>query len=169
MIFIIIPTITANAQKEEYTIKTVYIEKFTRFITWPDSILTLNTDEPLVFSIYGDTPISEIASEIFSTHTIKGKKVEFRLLNNLDDINSSHILFISKIDEKELEKLLETVSGKPILTISDTKNYEKKGVMINFIITSGRINFIINKASINKTPLHFSHLLLKQAAKLITK
>ena len=165
--FIIIPITTANAQNEEYTIKTVYIEKFTRFITWPDSILTSNTDKPLVFSIYGDTPISEIASAIFSTHTIKGKKVEFRQLNNLDDVGSSHILFIGEIDEKELEKLLVTLSGKPILTIGDTKNYEKKGVMINFIITGGRINFVINKVSINKTPLHFSHLLLKQAAKLI--
>ncbi len=156
----------AIAQNEEYTIKAVYIEKITRFVTWPDSLIAKKT-EPVIFAIYGHSEMTEVAEQLYQNYKIKGKEVKIKIINDLNEINSADILFISKTSDDEVERILEILDNKPILTIGDTKKYAKKGVMINFVILDDRIKFEINKTSVDKALLHFNHLLLKQAEKII--
>ena len=156
------------AQNEEYTLKAVYIEKLTRFISWPYSAFKFNSGDSIVFGIYGETALTEIAKQLYKDREIKSKKVKIVQLNDSSDFSKCNILFISNLPENKLYSLFDRLYGKPILTISDTKEYAEKGIMINFIIRNGRIKFEINKAVVDKSPLYFNHLLLSQAIKVIT-
>jgi hypothetical protein len=160
--FLIIPIIVFS-QTEEYTIKAVFLERFTRFIEWPGESEINDTTKPFVISVIGKNPFGNILEETYSAQKILNKNVEIRYISKIDQIEKTNILFISKSKDKELSKILSYTKGKPILTVGDTKGFAKKGVMINFYLSSGKLRFEINETAVKESGLSMSYLLLQVA------
>ena len=151
------------ADGEEYdidTIKAVFLERFTRFIKWPEEVL--NDKGPFVIAIAGQTPVEKKLKEVYRTRKILGLEVEIINIEE-DPIPKCHILFIGELSEGELGRLLAASTGRPVLTVSDTRGFAQKGVRINFFSMDSRLRFEINESSIRSSGLNVSYLLLKQA------
>ena len=162
-IMMVFPSII-NAQAHEYTIKAIFLERFTRFVEWPEESLALDTSQPFIIGIIGDTPLKYIVKEIYSSQKIKDKEVKIHFIsNNIKEIKKCHLLFITKSQEKNLSKILSYTSNKPILTVSDTDGFADKGVLINFYIQENKVRFEINKSAVKKSGLYMSHMLYKLA------
>ena len=157
---------SAFAQIKEYTLKTVFIEKFTRFVEWPAESEIDDTSKPFIFGVIGENPFESTFKEIFSTKNIRDKKVEIRSISNFNEISQCDLLFISSVTQKKLSTILSFTKNKPILTISDSKGFAEAGVLINFYILNNKIRFEINERAIRESGLNFSYLLLK-AAKIV--
>lgn len=151
------------AQASEYVLKAVYLEKFTRFISWPEESLANNPDEPFVIGVIGRTPLSANLEQIYSTQKINSKKVEIRKVSNLYEIESVQILFIAETERKNLQNILTLTKNLPVLTISDASNFAEKGVLINFYEESNNLRFEINETAVLKSPLQMSFYLLNSA------
>ena len=160
--FLIIPIIVFP-QTEEYTIKAIFLERFTRFTEWPEESEINDTIKPFVISVIGKNPFGNIMEETYSTQKILNKNVEIRYISKIDQIEEINILFISKSKEKELSKILSYTKDKPILTVGDTKGFAEKGVMINFYLSSGKLRFEINESAVKEPGLSMSYLLLQVA------
>ena len=60
--------------------------------------------------------------------------------------------------------ILEQVRGRSVMTISDTKGFGHKGVLINFYITDrGTLHFEINSTVLKQSSLKINLLLLEIA------
>ncbi len=152
-----------HAQTDEYLLKAGFLEKFTRFIEWPGETNIADNTKPFVISVIGENPFDKKLDQIFETTKIKNRKVEIRYISELEEIQDSHILFITKSKEKQLSGILSLTQGKPVLTVSDTDGFGEKGVRINFFIEQNKIRFEINKDAIQKSGLQISYLLLNIA------
>jgi len=157
-----LPVVTL-AQTGEYNIKAVFIERFTRYIEWPEESAVSDTSQPFVLGIIGKNPFGSVLEEIYSTQRIRKKKVIIRYISKLDEIKGCNLLFLSESEKKELSKILSFSRKRPILTVSDTKDFAGKGVAINFVIIEGKIKFEINKSAIDNVGLKVSSQLLKLA------
>ncbi|HCL00743.1 MAG TPA: DUF4154 domain-containing protein [Candidatus Marinimicrobia bacterium] len=161
-ILFLVPVITLS-QLEEYVIKAVFLERFTRFIEWPDSIAMPDTSKPFVIGIVGKNPFGATLNDLYSTQKIKNKPVQIRRIDNLNQINNCHLLFISKISKNKLNQILSITRYSPILTIGDSENYAKYGVLINFYVVDDKVRFEINETAVRSSGLKFSYLLFKAA------
>ena len=154
---------SAFSQPVEYTLKAVYIEKFTRFIEWPDSCNMDDKEKPFIIATLGETPFKKSLNNIFSIQKIYEKPVKIIHLNSPKPGEKCHILFISGEMQDIVESITDELGDKPVLTIGDTPGYCKKGVLINFFIEDDKLYFAINEESVEKSPLDFSFYLLNMA------
>ncbi|MEE9119646.1 MAG: YfiR family protein, partial [Calditrichia bacterium] len=142
-----LPVVT-RAQTSEYTIKAAFLERFTRFVEWPEESAVSDTTESFVLGVIGENPFGSILEQLYATQKVKNKEVEIQSLSNLDEISGCHLLFISKSKEKELSKILSLTKDKPILTISDANGFAENGVLINLYLAENKIRFEINETAV---------------------
>ncbi len=153
--------IKANAQANEYLLKAGYIEKIIHFIEWPE--IQNNNDSIFKIDVFGDEKFNYALGEIFNKVNAKDKKVKIRTVKNIEDITACQMLVISKIKQGDLNKLLNYVKGKPILTISDSEGFAEAGCFINFYEYENKLRFEINQKSMEDAGFTVDYRLLKVA------
>lgn len=151
------------SQASIYVLKAVYLEKFSRFITWPKESLIDNPDEPFIIAVIGETPLTENLIQIYAIQKIKNKRVIIKNIHNLNEIQGSHILFIAESEKKNIDQIIAITKQQPILTIGETKGFAEKGVLINFFEKDNKLRFEINETAVLKSPLQMSFYLLNSA------
>lgn len=160
--FLLISTLV-NAQVDEFDIKAAFVERFTRFIEWPESNEENKKEESFkIFSI-GANSFGDALDRLFKTAKIKNRNVEIIYTNNINEIENANLLFINSMRDDQLKEILGKIKNKPILTISDSKGFAKQGVHINMVIESDYIRYEINQEALNESGLKVNSLLLASA------
>jgi hypothetical protein len=154
---------TGFSQTNVNTLKAVYLEKFSRFITWPEECNMTDINQPFIISILGKTELTESLNLVYSQQEIYNKRVIIKEIQDLKEIEGSHILFIAESEKKNTPKILLITNGLPILTVSATEGFAQKGVLINFFEENNRLRFEINETAVLKSPLKMSYYLLSTA------
>jgi hypothetical protein len=80
-------------------------------------------------------------------------------------LQNCHILFLSQSEKERLPRILGTVRGVPVLTVSETRHFLEAGGMINFVHVDGRVRFEINEAAAQQGGLKISSQLLALATR----
>lgn len=156
-------------QEQEYTVKAAFILKFTNFVNWPDK---LSGVEKFTMCFTGRHKFSDQILTTLSTQRVKNRNI--RILKNVKDENlignnpnGCNLIFIGRTDKDTLRNTLQTISGKPILTVGDRKDFASLGGMIElFVNKSNSINFKINKKSADLSQLSMNSKLLELAKKV---
>ena len=147
-----------SAQTSENTLKAVYMEKFSRFVTWPE-----DTHERFIITIYGKSPLTQSIKQIYSIQKIKGREVVVKEADVMAEIGETHILYIASNQKQDIPLLLSYIRGRPILTVSHGEGFAKKGVIINFFVEQNRLRFEVNEEALLQSPLQMSFYLLNSA------
>ena len=146
----------------EYQLKAAYIEKFTHFIRWPN--LPAGGENPRFrITILGEDPFGRYIDELFRTVAVKAMPVEIRRIRKIEELDSTHILFICRSEKDRLKRILERVRHRPILTIGDTPGYAEAGVILNLFKKDNYIRFEANLTAIADSGLEVNSRLLKLA------
>lgn len=156
---LIFSTLIFAQRKNEYKIKAVYLEKLTHFVEWPDSLLK---GKFFKIGIVGEDPFKGLVEKSYRNHKILNKKVKVEHIDKVENLDY-HILFISESEKPHLNKIIDKVKDKPILTIADTKGFAKEGVIINIITTKRGIEFVVNKSSEEQSGISISIRFMKYA------
>lgn len=151
------------AQTQEYTVKAVFLERFTRFIEWPEEMAISDSSLPFILGVIGKNPFGSLLDEIYSAQKIRNKEVKIRSISVLKEIAGCHLLFISESKKKELSEILSFTRKKPILTIGDSEGFTEAGVLINLYLEQDKIRFEINESAFRESGLSISYLLLQRA------
>jgi len=147
-------------QAPEHLLKAGFIEKFTHFVDWPASVQ--GGENAMKIAILGKSRIEPALREIFT----KTKNPDVSIINitSVLEIEDCKILFISNtVTPEMLDKVLQYTKGKPVMTISDTKGYCHKGVLLNMIVVDDYVRYEINKGVLDVSGLKMSSLLLNSA------
>jgi len=165
MLLVLISPSRLFCVKDEYYRKAALFKVFSQYIQWPKNSDVNDRSKPFVIGVIGKNPFGSILEAAYSReeNKIKDKKVEIRYILKMEEIESCHILFISKSVDMELEEILAITRGKPILTIGETKGYAEKGVLFNLYISRDEIRFEINALALRESRLIPSSQLLSVA------
>jgi YfiR/HmsC-like len=152
-----------RAEELEYPVKVEFIERFTRFITWPAESFR-GADGPFMLCVLGDTAITPPFERLARERRLKDRRVELRRLRATDDVSACHLLFLAGGERTHLKQVLARASGKPILTVADSEGFAHEGVIINlFLDEEGHVRFEICSPELKKSGLKVSAQLLRLA------
>ncbi len=146
-----------NASTQD-KLKAVFIYHFTKYVEWPDD--GTNTFD---ITVFGDSRITKPLRKIAAKQKVKKRNIRVKKVDDVQEIEQCHILFISESKEEKLKDILKKAESLKILTIGSSDGLAKKGVAINFIIIKGRMKFEINTDAMARIELKLSSQLLKLA------
>jgi hypothetical protein len=147
------------ASRSVEELKTMYIERFTRFIEWPSGALPAAA--PFVVCIQGSGGAAGDLGSMAASRQFKERSCEVRRVRAGSSLGGCHLLYIAPSEAPRLVQILEAVSGKPVLTVGDSQGFAERGVLINLFEESGYLRFDINMAAVQASPLKFSSRLLR--------
>lgn len=159
-IYIILLSVLAfnsNAQTTANLLKAGFLEKFARFSEWPQQGMGDSFD----IYVIGESPFDNELEQLYHNVLIKELPVKIHYTSSVIEIQSCEILFICASEKPSLNRILEQVKNTATLTISDTKNFGKQGVIINFYTTlQNTMHFEINTHALSQSALKIEPMLL---------
>tara|TARA_R110001592_G_scaffold117579_4_gene319665 strand:- start:497 stop:1033 length:537 start_codon:yes stop_codon:yes gene_type:complete len=150
----------------EYDIKAAYLINFVRYIEWPDTSFE-REDSPFILGVLGKNPFGEALAHLAAEQKDGNRAIEVRISDNVDELKTSHLVFICAASEGDVASGLRVFEGKSVLTVGEQKGFLEKAGVINFLIVDTRVKFEINLKAARKQELKISAQLLKVAAKVI--
>lgn len=152
----------AQSKAAEYQVKAIFLYNFTQFVDWPEAAFE-NSEAPFVIGILGDDPFGNyldrtVEGERIGTHPIKVKRC-----GDLRSAMSCHMLYINSNDREWLRTILNAVSEKNILTVSDDPYFNSLGGIIRFYTEENKIKLQINLPRSKEAQLNISSKLLSVA------
>jgi hypothetical protein len=160
-----VPGLLGAQTAPEYDVKAAFLYNFTKFVDWPSDAFP----DPgnLKICVLGENPFGG------SLQTLAGEQVGNRKLtvvrtDSLAKPAGCQILFISRSERENLNKILTAVGDAPVLTVADSNGFADRGVMINFVLEGSKVRFEINTGAADRAGIKISSKLLQLAKKVVT-
>ncbi len=155
LLIAIIPLNGFTKYEKDYKFHTVFVYNFTKYIEWP-----VKTDQ-MTIGIYNATDdVLESFKRMADLKSTPTQKFVIKNIKNAAESTDCHILFIPEDQSSKFQDLMDKLSGKPILVITEQPGLIKKGSLINFITTNGKLNIELNRSACEKAGLKVSGQLL---------
>ena len=94
--------------------------------------------------------------------TVRGRRLQVVRLQDLGE-TSCDILFISESERRRLDELLSSLTGQPVLTVSEVAGFAGRGGMVNFVLERKKVRFEIDVDAVDRAGLEVSAKLLRVA------
>ncbi|MEZ5359763.1 MAG: YfiR family protein [Candidatus Zixiibacteriota bacterium] len=151
------------AQTSEYTMKAIYLERFSRFIDWPKVADIEDTSRPFILTVIGENPFGESLAAVFKDQKILKKQVIISYVDSVEHIDSCHMLFIASSEKNNIDHIIDRVKDLGVLTVGDTEGFAEKGVLINLYLAEGKVRFEVNEAAVKESEFNISYHLMRMA------
>lgn len=162
------PVSAARGQEHaaEYKIKAAYLYKFCDYVEWPEAAFDA-PDSPLVIGVLGADDMAADLADIVRGRRVKGRSVEVKVLQPGEPVEGMQVLFIAGSDQQSLAGITAEARERSILTITELKDFDHAGSVINFVIIGDRVRFDVALDSAHLSNLRISSRLLAVARNVI--
>lgn len=151
----------AQPQPTEDAVKAAFIPKFARYVQWPAGARPAGR-EPYQLCVIGRDPFGMQLERSAASELIDGRAVAVRRIASVNQAAGCHLAYVRGGDAHETARLLQALSGRPILTITDSRAGTARGI-IHFTVAAGRVRFFIDQAAAAQRGLTISSRLLALA------
>jgi hypothetical protein len=145
----------------EVTLKSAFLFNFARFTDWPAEALP--ADSPVSVCVIGARNIADSFTRTVEGKQLSGRPIAVTFVGTYAPLPTCHVLYVSGIDDRRLVEVVTTVRDSPVLTVSDTDAFAKRGGIVQIFIDSGKLKFRINVRSARRARLVLSSRLLALA------
>jgi len=156
------PSVAGTKLTHEYDLKAAFMFHFAQFVEWPQGALPEKTT-PFTIGILGEDPFGKSLDEIVANEAVDGHKLLVRRFQNVNQVDSCQILFISPSEKSRMDQILTHLNRRSILTVGDTKDFALRSGIIGFVISDKRLRLAVNLAAANAAGLTISSKLLRQS------
>jgi hypothetical protein len=164
--FLVLLPVAASAAgarlTHEYDLKAAFLFHFAQFVDWPPEALP-EADTPLTIGILGEDPFGRSLDEIVRSEAVGEHKLVVRRFQDVEQIDSCHILFISPSEARRLDRIIAHLDGRSVLTVGESRDFALRFGIIGFVIADKRLRLVINLAAARAAGLTISSKLLRQA------
>jgi YfiR/HmsC-like len=160
-------TAHSQARLSPDDVEAAYLYDFSRFVQWPANARA--NSQPFSLCLLGQDNLGRKLDDLIAGEAIQGRKMVALRLSSVDVADNCQIVFIGDSEGTRLEKDLDTLKTKPILTVSNLAGFLERGGMIQFLLQGKRVRFAVNLSAAQQAGLALSSELLKVAAYVNTK
>ena len=146
----------------EYVVEAAFLIKFTTFVKWPPQAFS-GANASFTIGILGEDPFGRSLDEIVANEAVGGHKLLVRRFQNVNQIDSCHVLFISSSEARRLDDILSRLDRRSVLTVGETKDFALRSGIIGFVLSEKRLRLVINLAAATAARLTISSKLLRQS------
>lgn len=144
----------------EYRAKAGFLYNFIAFTEWPPRV-----SNTLPLCVYGANPFGDELNAL-EGKTVNGRKLTIHYPGSLELLKSCRVVFVANSAIDGLSRILDTLRGEPVLTVSDSKGALDAGVGINMLVRQNKIAFEVNLAATRRADLSLSSKLLRLASEV---
>jgi len=146
----------------EYQVKAVFLFNFAQFVDWPATAFP-DSASSFVICILGDDPFGGFLDQTVRDERVGGRALAIRRYRSVRDIETCHILFISRTTEERPEDIITGLKDRPILTVSDADRFAERGGMIRLVTDRNHVRLQINAGAAEAAHLTISSKVLRLA------
>ncbi len=181
----------AKKQATEYELKMAFLFNFLKYVEWEKEKGAEQTEpdaekpdaekepEPIRIGVVGKDPF-EKAWEIVQDKKVNDRKIRYQIFDLAageeeqqkqmrEEIRSCQVIFVPKSEGKNLDRILELVKDRPVLTVGETGDFLQKGGILNFVLEENKIRFEINLDTAKAARIQFKTSVLKLAKTIVQK
>ena len=142
----------------EFRIKAASLQWFPYYVEWPSAAFE-NKDSPVLIGILGADPFREALEELLDKK-VNGREVKVVRFATLENVRDCHVLYVNLPDRRDVQRALDLVREKPILTVSDQDGFIDQGGMVSLLKFKNRLKPHINNAAARRAGLIINSRLL---------
>jgi hypothetical protein len=154
------PLLCAQSGVPEYQLKAIFLFNFTQFVEWPANAFA-DASAPLIIGVLGDDPFGASLDQTVRGEKANGRSLVIQRYRVVAEIDSCHILFVSRSERSRLETIFRALRGRSILTVSDLDDFARSGGMVQFRTENNRVRLRINLEVAKAAQLTISSKLLR--------
>ena len=141
--------------------KAAFIFNFAKFTDWPPDAILAN--QQISICVAGDNAVAAAVQRLITGKAIAGHELTTVIVNVARPIDWCHVLYVNGLDQRQTAQLFETLKGIPVLTVSDSGTFVKRGGIVQLIPEKDQMRFVINLAAARRSRLTLSSNLLSLA------
>jgi hypothetical protein len=115
-----------------------------------------------VFGVLGRHPFGGALDELVRGEKVHGRQAQVTYFTDWRQATNCHVLFVSGSEWRNLDRILASTRGRPILTVSDLDAFGQRGGVIEFV-TTARVRFRVNLEAARQGQMTVSSRLLRLA------
>ena len=143
-------------------LKAAFLYNFAKFTEW--SADALAPGEPLVLCVVNDRAVGEMLADLTKGRSIDGHALVVSTMKpDSSALATCRLLFMSGLDAARSATLLDSVAGKPVLTVSDLDKFAERGGVAQLIVDKGTMGFSVNLDAMRRARIVLSSKLLSLA------
>jgi len=152
------------AQELDYRAQSLFIYKFTKYITWPEEKQTGD----FRIGVFGNSPIFEELQLMASLK--KGgndQTIVVQEINPDTDISDFHLIYVAASKSRQINSISEQVTNQSVLIVAEREGMARRGASISFLILENNVlKFEVNVDKLEEQKLIISEDLLKLGFKI---
>lgn len=146
-----------------FEVKAEFIERFTRFIDWPDSAFA-SASSPFVVCVWGSGALATQLEQVVAHRRIKSRPVRVLHVASSDRLAPCQILYVAAVERDVLRGITAKTRGRSILSVGDQPGFAQEGLLINLVVDGdGFVRFEINRDVARASGLKISAKLMRLA------
>jgi hypothetical protein len=156
------PTWAQASPSVEYQVKAAFLLNFAKFIEWPPNVF-LGGKTPIAVCIFRYDPFGSALDDIIRGKNINNRELLARRINELPDLKSCQLVFVSKTEDKHLSEVLNSLSGARALVVGESEGFAERGGGVQFFLEDNKLRFAVNVDAVQRARLIVSSKLLALA------
>lgn len=136
-----------------------FLDNFAKFAAWPED--AIEPGHVFTFCVIGDRPTADALEN--SLKQAGSGPSTVMLVKPDGPLKSCQMLFLGGVDMQQARRILASVKGAPVFTVSGVDGFTEAGGVAQLRLDNGRIRFAINPAAAQRAHLALSAKLLNLA------
>lgn len=143
----------------EYAVKAAYIYNILRFVDWEEPS-PLSKTESLNICLKQDNRFQQHLTPI-SKKSIKGKQIQLKIINRLEDSEGCHLIFIDNNDSTDIARVIQELKHSDTILLGNNIDFVSRGGLFGFHIIDNKVRLAANRKTLEQSRLKISSLLIE--------
>lgn len=161
---LISPSVQAQEQAQEASVKAAFIFNFIKFTDWP--LARLESSPVLQVCILSVREPLRTAMGVLDGKTALGREMKLRTLEGADSAETCHVLVLGDVLAQRTPPLQRLAQARSILTIGESEGFIDAGGMIGLLVLDHKVRFEINLEAVRNAKINLSAQLLRLALRI---
>jgi hypothetical protein len=156
---------TVGAQtRDERAVRAAYVFNLIKYVAWPAQ------GKELTIGLAGDAATGEVMEKLLNGRTSEGETIRVLRAPSDDEVQKCSLLYVADAPagltvemRKTLDKTLDRVKGKGVLTVGETEGFARDGGMIALVNSGDHIQIEVNLEAAQSAGIRISSRVLNLA------
>jgi hypothetical protein len=153
------PPPQAVRQAPEYALKAAFLYNFALFVEWPAESGT----GLLRVCVLGTDPFGPILPDTLRGKAAGGRELRSAVVATREELAPCSIVFVPAAEAGSRPGLLESLAGRPVLTVGESEGFLESGGIIRLYLDGEKLRFEVSAEAARRSKLKLSSRLLELA------
>lgn len=142
----------AQAQEKPlHEIHSAMLYNFIKYVQWPNE----GEGGEFIVGVLGEDDVFNTLKQWYDGKPKGSKKYVIKKLASATDATGCAVVYVGKNKSSQFDQVKGSVTGKPVLTITNGSGLGQKGSCINFKVVDGKLKFEMNQGTFGSANLKF--------------